>query len=89
MGPWTVRGASYEKTQAVAEVINGSGLKAKAFTDVRPAQWSKLLFNSAVNSIGAVTNLPHDGLTAGRSRVSRNSGYITATQASELSTGTG
>ena len=59
MGPWAVRGASYEKTQQVADLINRSGLKAKAFTDVRPAQWSKLLFNSAVNSIGAVTNLPH------------------------------
>ncbi len=59
MGPWAMRGASYEKTQQVADLINRSGLKAKAFTDVRPAQWSKLLFNSAVNSIGAVTNLPH------------------------------
>jgi 2-dehydropantoate 2-reductase len=36
-----------------------SGLKAKAFADVRPAQWSKLIFNSVVNSIGAVTDLPH------------------------------
>ncbi len=59
LGPWVGRGASNEMTQQVAELINRSGLKAKAFGDVRPAQWSKLVFNSAVNSIGAATNLPH------------------------------
>lgn len=60
MGPWNgAGGASWETTQQVAELINRSGLKAKAFEDVRPAQWSKLLFNSSVNSIGAVTDLPH------------------------------
>jgi len=60
MGPWSGEGgASFETVQQVADLINRSGLKAKAFEDVRPAQWSKLLFNSSVNSIGAVTNLPH------------------------------
>ena len=60
MGPWAGDGgASWEMTQRVAELINRSGLKARAFEDVRPAQWSKLLFNSSVNSIGAVTDLPH------------------------------
>lgn len=60
MGPWSgAGGADWERTQQVAELINRSGLKAKAFEDVRPAQWSKLLFNSSVNSIGAVTDLPH------------------------------
>jgi 2-dehydropantoate 2-reductase len=69
MGPWVVRGASFEITQAVADLINRSGLKAKAFPDVRPAQWSKLLFNSVVNSIGAVTNLPHVRDFAKRERI--------------------
>jgi 2-dehydropantoate 2-reductase len=59
LGPWAVHGASKEMTQQVAELINRSGLKAKAFDDVRPAQWSKLVFNSVVNSISAATNLPH------------------------------
>ncbi len=59
MGPWAVRGASDAMTKQVAELISRSGLKAKAFSDVRPAQWSKLLFNSVVNSVSAVTNLPH------------------------------
>lgn len=60
LGPWVGSGgASWETTQHVAELIKRSGLKAQAFEDVRPAQWSKLLFNSSVNSIGAVTDLPH------------------------------
>jgi len=66
MGPWTERGPSMEATEQIADLITSTGLKAKAFTDVRPAQWSKLLFNSAVNSIGAVTNLPHVGAFAKR-----------------------
>jgi len=35
-------------------------LKAKAFDDLRPARWSKLIFNATVNSVAAVTGLPHD-----------------------------
>ena len=59
MGPWAEGTASYEVVEQVADLINRSGLKAEAFRDLRPAQWSKLLFNSSVNSIGAVTDLPH------------------------------
>lgn len=59
MGPWERSGADFALTRKVADLIVSSGLKAKAFPDVRPAQWSKLIFNSVVNSIGAVTNLPH------------------------------
>lgn len=59
LGPWVKRGPGMERAVAVEQLLNRSGLKAKSFEDVRPAQWSKLLFNSCVNSIGAVTNLPH------------------------------
>ncbi len=59
LGPWIGHGTTIEFTRAVAGLIKNSGLRAKAFEDVRPAQWSKLLFNSCVNSIGAVTGLPH------------------------------
>jgi len=59
LGPWIKRGVNMDFAQATADLINRSGLRAKAFEDVRPAQWSKLIFNSCVNSIGAVTNLPH------------------------------
>ena len=59
LGPWVKRGPAIEVARQVENLINSCGLKAKAFDDVRPAQWSKLLFNSCVNSIGAVTDLPH------------------------------
>jgi 2-dehydropantoate 2-reductase len=59
LGPWARGKASYSDAQQVAALLERSGLKAKAFPDLLPAQWSKLLFNSCVNSIGAVTDLPH------------------------------
>jgi 2-dehydropantoate 2-reductase len=46
--------------EEIAALLVESGLKAKAFDDLRPAQWSKLIFNSTVNSIAALTSLPHD-----------------------------
>ena len=69
LGPWNQRGASMNFAEAVAELIRNSGLRAKAFEDVRPAQWSKLVFNSVVNSIGAVTNLPHVKDFANREKI--------------------
>jgi 2-dehydropantoate 2-reductase len=44
----------------VAATIVASGLKARAFDDLRPAQWSKLIFNATVNAVAALTGLPHD-----------------------------
>jgi 2-dehydropantoate 2-reductase len=52
----------------ITALIVGSGLKAKAFDDLRPAQWSKLIFNSTVNSVAALTGLPHDPHFAERDR---------------------
>ena len=46
--------------RAVAELIRSSGLKAEAFDDLRPAQWSKLIFNATVNAVAALTGLPHE-----------------------------
>ncbi len=59
VGPWAQGRASYDGVRQVAALIQRSGLKAKAFENLLPAQWSKLLFNSCVNSIGALTDLPH------------------------------
>jgi 2-dehydropantoate 2-reductase len=70
LGPWSGGSASTDMANRVADLIMLSGLKARAFTDVRPAQWSKLIFNSVVNSIGAVTNLPHLQAFAKRDRIS-------------------
>jgi 2-dehydropantoate 2-reductase len=58
IGP--ARGTTYEDARAVAELIESSGLKAEAFADLKPAQWSKLIFNATVNTVAALTGLPHD-----------------------------
>jgi 2-dehydropantoate 2-reductase len=49
-----------ELVEDVAATIVASGLKAHAFDDLRPAQWSKLIFNATVNAVAALTGLPHD-----------------------------
>lgn len=70
MGPWARADATYADVQRVAALVQRSGLKARAFEDLLPAQWSKLLFNSCVNSIGAITDLPHVRAFARREDVS-------------------
>jgi 2-dehydropantoate 2-reductase len=50
----------FEVVQEIAETIAASGLKVEALPDLRPAQWSKLIFNAAVNPTAALTGLPHD-----------------------------
>jgi len=54
------RGTTADDARAVAALIDSSGLKAEAFDDLRPAQWSKLIFNATVNTVAAVTGLRHD-----------------------------
>jgi 2-dehydropantoate 2-reductase len=58
LGPYG--GTPFELVEEVAGLIVGSGLKARAFDDLRPAQWSKLIFNATVNAVAALTGLPHD-----------------------------
>jgi 2-dehydropantoate 2-reductase len=50
----------FERVQEIAELLVDSGLKAEALPDLRPAQWSKLIFNATVNGVAALTGLPHD-----------------------------
>ncbi len=59
MGPWAGGKADYELVQQIEKLLKASGLKAKAFKDLLPAQWSKLIFNAVVNSVAALTDLPH------------------------------
>lgn len=59
MGPWAEHGADYAFVRQVEALIVASGLKAESYEDLLPHQWSKLIFNSAVNSISAMTDLPH------------------------------
>ncbi len=59
----------YELVEEVAAAIVESGLKARAFEDLLPAQWSKLIFNATVNAVAALTGLPHDPHFAAREQV--------------------
>jgi len=59
MGPFEPTGTPFRLVQEAAALINSSGLKAVALEDARPAQWSKLIFNSSVNAVAALTELPH------------------------------
>ena len=54
------RGTTGEDAREVAELICSSGLKAEGFDDLRPMQWSKLIFNATVNGVAALTGLPHE-----------------------------
>ena len=59
----------YELVEEIADLIVRSELKARAFEDLRPAQWAKLIFNSTVNTVAALTGLPHDQHFADRDRL--------------------
>jgi 2-dehydropantoate 2-reductase len=65
----------YELVEETAALIVESGLKAQAFRDLRPAQWSKLIFNATVNAVAALTGLPHDPHFAAREQLS-DLGYL-------------
>jgi 2-dehydropantoate 2-reductase len=59
MGPFEPSSTPYAMVEELAALINQSGLKAEALPDARSAQWSKLIFNASVNSVSALTELPH------------------------------
>lgn len=59
MGPFEPTKTPHAMVEELAKLINASGLKAEALQDARPAQWSKLIFNASVNSVSALTELPH------------------------------
>ena len=50
----------FERVQEIADTIVAAGLEAEALPDLRPAQWSKLIFNASVNPVAALTRLRHD-----------------------------
>jgi 2-dehydropantoate 2-reductase len=58
LGPY--EGLAFDRVQELTDLIVAAGLKAEALPDLRPAQWSKLIFNATVNSVAALTGLPHD-----------------------------
>jgi 2-dehydropantoate 2-reductase len=59
MGPFESTRTPFALVEELAGLMTAGGLKAVALQDARPAQWSKLLFNAAVNGVSALTGLPH------------------------------
>ena len=64
IGPYAGTETPYEDVGEVCGLLLASGLEAEAMRDLRPAQWSKLIFNAAVNGVAALTGLPHVGAFA-------------------------
>jgi 2-dehydropantoate 2-reductase len=59
LGPFEPSATPFSIVQAASDLIVASGLKAEPLRYARPAQWSKLIFNSSVNGVSALTELPH------------------------------
>lgn len=57
LGPY--EDTPFELVQEVGRLIGESGLRVEVMPDLRPAQWSKLIFNATVNGVAALTGLPH------------------------------
>jgi 2-dehydropantoate 2-reductase len=68
LGPFEPTNTPFSLVQEVAGLLMESGLKAEGLEDARPAQWSKLIFNASVNSVAALTELPHCPLFAQRDK---------------------
>ncbi len=59
IGPFEPSGTPFERVQQFADLLNRSGQRVVPLQDARGAQWTKLIFNSAVNPVGALTRLHH------------------------------
>jgi 2-dehydropantoate 2-reductase len=77
MGPFHSTHTDLATVETIGDMFQRAGLKAEVLPDLRPAQWSKLIFNSAVNGVAAITDLGHTPLYARRER-SSDLGYLVA-----------
>lgn len=59
MAPYAGTATPPRSAAAAGELFVASGLRAEVLPDLLPAQWSKVIFNSAVNGVAALTELPH------------------------------
>ena len=59
IGPFATNPATMGEVEQLADALNRSGMECLAMEDARGAQWTKLIFNSASNAMGALTRLPH------------------------------
>jgi 2-dehydropantoate 2-reductase len=58
-------GGLSERAERIAVLLSKAGLSARAYPDVRPLIWGKLIANAAINALGALLNC-QNGDTAGR-----------------------
>lgn len=63
IGPFEPSQTSMDRVQALADLLNRSGLRIIPLEDARGAQWTKLIFNAATNPVGALTLLHHGAAT--------------------------
>jgi 2-dehydropantoate 2-reductase len=59
IGPFEPSGTPYSLVEELAVLMNRAGLHFVPLRDARGAQWTKLIFNSAANGVGALTGLHH------------------------------
>jgi|SRR5882672_568519 len=59
IGPFEPSGTPYALVEQLAALLNRAGLQVVPLPDARGAQWTKLIFNAAVNPVGALTRLHH------------------------------
>ncbi len=59
IGPFATNPATMDEVEQLADALNRSDMECLAMADARGAQWTKLIFNSASNAMGALTRLPH------------------------------
>lgn len=59
IGPFDGKPASMAEVEQLADACQRAGLDVKPMADARGALWTKLIFNSASNAMGALTRLPH------------------------------
>src|SRR5205814_7378662 len=58
LGPYAGT-TTFERAQEIEQLLVSAGLRARAFPDLRPAQRPKLIFHATVNTVSALTDLPH------------------------------
>jgi len=59
ISPFLPKPASMDEVTLLAETLIRGGANIVAMEDARGALWTKLIFNSASNPMGALTHLPH------------------------------
>lgn len=63
IGPFEPSETPYKSVEQLAALLARAGLQVVCLQDARGWQWTKLIFNSAVNPVGALTQLHHGAAT--------------------------